>query len=110
MAWENTLTGPVRLGDLLIEAGLVSRADIDEAVQIGRDTGMRVGRVLIVSGWLSETQLNSALRAQSLINDGKVTKGTAVRALKIACDKRLHFDHALERLTSSRLQALVRPA
>lgn len=103
------MTGPVRLGELLIEAAYVSNADIDEAIQIGRDTGMRVGRVLVVSGWLSETQLMSALRAQALINDGRITKGTAIRALKMAEDKELGFDKALQKVTSTRMQALVRP-
>lgn len=107
---EFVIAGPVRLGDLLIEASYVSRADLDEAVQIGRETGMRVGRVLIVSGWLSEQQLCAALRAQTLINDGRITRGTALRALRVAQEKDVEFDRALQRVTATRMQALVRPA
>lgn len=98
----------VRLAELLTEAGYISQKDIDEATQIGKETGMRVGRVLIVSGWLSENQLVAAVKAQTLVNNGKISRGAAVRALKMADEKELSFDSALQKMTATKLQALVK--
>ncbi|HIA55036.1 MAG TPA: hypothetical protein EYN91_23630 [Candidatus Melainabacteria bacterium] len=105
---DNDTSDSVRLAELLTEAGYISQKDIDEAMQIGKETGMRVGRVLIVSGWLSENQLVAAVKAQTLVNNGKISRGAAVRALKIADEKELSFDSALQKMTATRLQALVK--
>lgn len=105
---ESDAAEQVRLAELLTEAGYISHKDIEEAMQIGKETGMRIGRVLIVSGWLSEGQLVAAVKAQSLVNSGKVTRVNAIRALKIADEKELSLDTALQRMTATRLQALVK--
>lgn len=54
-----------RLGLLLINKGFITRAQLDQALQIQSKTDMRLGEVLVDQGWISERQLNRALKKQS---------------------------------------------
>lgn len=53
-----------RLGDILIEARLITRAQLDEALAIKSQTGERLGEILIALGYISETNLVRALASQ----------------------------------------------
>ncbi len=46
-----------RLGDLLVEEGIVSEAQLEQALNAQKNTGRRLGDTLISLGFLSETQL-----------------------------------------------------
>jgi hypothetical protein len=59
-----------KIGDLLVELGLVSQKDLNEALQIGRDTGLPIGRVLTMSAFITEEWFQLALKAQQLLKDG----------------------------------------
>jgi hypothetical protein len=63
-------TQVMKIGDLLVELGLVSQKDLNEALQIGKDTGLPIGRVLTMSAFLTESQFQAALKAQSLLKEG----------------------------------------
>ncbi len=54
-----------RLGDLLVEAGVVTQEQVEQAVWESNRTGERLGEVLITSGVLSETGLAEALARQT---------------------------------------------
>lgn len=54
-----------RLGLLLVNKGLISRDQLDEALRLQNKTGMRLGEVLIDQGWISEKQLNKSLKNQT---------------------------------------------
>ena len=56
-----------RLGILLTQRGLISRQQLDEALELQAKTGMRLGELLVSNGWLTEKQLNKALRSQSRV-------------------------------------------
>ncbi|MBY0357229.1 MAG: hypothetical protein K2W82_04440 [Candidatus Obscuribacterales bacterium] len=75
----------IKLGELLVAVGVVSSGDLQEAIQIGRRMNLPIGRVLIMSGLVSEINLHSALEAQSLVRDGLIELKTASGALKHAC-------------------------
>ncbi len=60
-------TDGVRLGDLLTGAGLLQASDLREAMLISKQQGLPVGRVLIMSGYLTEQHLQAAVQAQSLL-------------------------------------------
>ena len=53
-----------RLGELLIEKGLITRSQLDQALIIQASTKMRLGEVLQAQGWLTELQLTRALKRQ----------------------------------------------
>lgn len=72
----------VRLGELLVDAGIVSSADLTEAIQVSRRLGVPIGRVLLSSGILSQALLEAALEAQPLVNDGTLERARISDALK----------------------------
>ena len=53
-----------RLGELLIETGLLSKAKLQEALRLQRNTGKRLGQVLIDMGFISEEEMAFALAMQ----------------------------------------------
>jgi len=53
-----------RLGDILVEAGLVSVEDVDSALAAQRSTGRRLGEALLDLGLITPTQLLSTLAEQ----------------------------------------------
>jgi hypothetical protein len=58
------------LGKLLVENGLVSKADLDEAVSEQRRSSRRLGEILVERGCLSGSQLARALAMQHGVDFG----------------------------------------
>lgn len=96
----STYISDLPIGEILIQAGLVSQGQLDEAV---KDTGTRqrlIGKTLIARGWLKPEQLRAALQAQSLLRDGIVDSFKALKALGIACNFDKPFEEALQEITA----------
>ena len=53
-----------RLGDLLVQAGLITDAQLQEGLQEQRNSGRKLGRVLIDREWLTEAQIAKAVARQ----------------------------------------------
>ena len=53
------------LGQVLMEAGLVSIEDINTALEIQKSTGQKLGEVLIGMGVVTPEQLKSALELEN---------------------------------------------
>src|SRR6201992_2769021 len=51
----------VRLGESLVESGLITPAQLDEALKRGNTTGERLGEALVGLGYISERDLLRAL-------------------------------------------------
>jgi len=75
---------PTKLGDLLVGSRYISEEALQEALAKSNATGLPFGRLLVLSGVISESLLTSALNAQILIRDGKITKEQAIDALQSA--------------------------
>lgn len=58
------MTTQKRLGDLLIEANIVTKSDLDTALRLQVGGNRRLGYLLIKMGFLSEEQLHSVLSQQ----------------------------------------------
>ncbi|MDR7521004.1 MAG: type II secretion system ATPase GspE [Armatimonadota bacterium] len=54
----------VRLGELLVEAGLITRAQLDQALQAQATTGDRLGKVLVGMGLASQDAIAKAIANQ----------------------------------------------
>ncbi len=54
----------VRLGELLIEAGVVTREQLEQVLEIQKKDGRRLGTLLIDQGLVSETQVTQILSQQ----------------------------------------------
>jgi len=55
------------LGELLVAAGVISRADLDQALEHRRRRGTKIGQALVELGLVNESQLAAALKEQGKI-------------------------------------------
>ncbi|MGH9551984.1 MAG: hypothetical protein ACRD3W_21540, partial [Terriglobales bacterium] len=85
----------IRIGELLVESGLVQLEDVTEAAQVSKRLQIPVGRVMIVSGCVNENLLEAALQAQILIQEGLVEVDTACEALRIVRDEGVPLQNVL---------------
>ncbi|MCM8813636.1 MAG: Flp pilus assembly complex ATPase component TadA [Candidatus Omnitrophica bacterium] len=53
------------IGEIFVERGLISRAQLQEALERQRDNGLPLGRVLLAAGYLTEFDIVRALGMQS---------------------------------------------
>jgi hypothetical protein len=91
-------TDGVRLGDLLTGAGLLQASDLREAMLISKQQGLPVGRVLIMSGYLTEQHLQAAVQAQSLLKDGLIEFALVIKALTMVGAEDITLEDAFKRL------------
>ena len=91
-------SGNISLGDLMLKSSLVSKQDLDEALQIGKETGMRVGQVLIVSGFITARNLQATQYVQSMVRGEKITLDEALSVLRLIKTENLTLESALARL------------
>ena len=54
----------VRLGEMLVQQGLMTAEQLTEALAAQKTTGRKLGRVIIDSGWVNEVQIAQALGKQ----------------------------------------------
>ena len=52
------------LGQILIEMGLISEWQLEQALEMQRETGQFLGEILIAHGWTTRTAVGDALRVQ----------------------------------------------
>jgi tetratricopeptide (TPR) repeat protein len=58
----------VRLGELLIRAGILSRSDVSNVLEVSLHTGKRMGELLIRYGFVNEQLLEAALNLQQMVD------------------------------------------
>jgi hypothetical protein len=73
-----------KLGDLLIDSSIVSRGQLERALEASFQSGMPLGGTLVLQGVLSPMLLPTVLHTQEQIRDGKMTRDDAVEELKRA--------------------------
>ena len=59
-----SVTGATRIGDLLIEEGLITREQLGQALTEQRSSGMRLGYVLVKMGFVQELEITKMLARQ----------------------------------------------
>ena len=57
-------TSPKILGHLLVDAGRVTDAQVDEALQLQAGSGLRLGELLVRKGWVDAETISSLLARQ----------------------------------------------
>jgi len=85
----NDLTG------LMQSAGMINGEQLGRAQQRAQDTGMQMGRILVLNRDLSTWMMSSALSAQILIRDGKIGKDDAIQGLQAVGRRRISIEQAL---------------
>ncbi|HEY9712478.1 MAG TPA: hypothetical protein V6C72_03350, partial [Chroococcales cyanobacterium] len=86
----------IRIGDLLMAAGILSSEYIKEALHNFEKRGLPIGKVLVLSGYLTEAQLRTALEVQSLLNDGLVPLEIATSVLSLSHQRGLSLAEAFQ--------------
>ena len=70
-----------RLGELLVERGVISAAQLDSALQQQGRSGLRLGRLLLANGWLTPEALADAVAVQHqlprMLRDTQPLRGLA---------------------------------
>lgn len=83
-----------KLGELLLDAGVISKDQHEEALSIAAKTGMPLGRVLTINDFVSHAMLLSALNAQVMIRDGRIKRRQAVSGLRAAHERQRTVEYA----------------
>jgi hypothetical protein len=84
-----------KLGELLIEAQIISNEDLLHALAQCENIGLPLGRMLVLTNCLSEQMLSNALNAQVLLRDHKVTRAQAIKGLQSAQKRQLPLETTL---------------
>lgn len=93
-------TDKATLGCLLVDSGFISAEQVDNAQKISYETGMRLGRVLILNNLISHSLLTQALDLQAMVRKGRMSLSQAVEMLVTSAPK-----HALPANLPLRLEA-----
>lgn len=96
----------IRLGDLLTGAGLLKPEDLREAMLIAKQQALPVGRVLIMSNYISEHNLQAAVQGQSLLKDGLIDLDTVLTALRGVSQDGTTLEQSLSNIGWSQKAAL----
>lgn len=86
----------IRIGDLLTEAGIVTRGDVVESIQISKRMNLPIGRVLVMSGVLTELLLTAALQVQEMLRENKLTMEQAHEVLTYVHTHQCSLDAGME--------------
>lgn len=90
------MSGNARFGDLLVQAGLLSPNQLQEAMTESRNKKLQIGQVLVMSGALSSKDLQMVLEAQSMLRDKSIDINLAVQCIKVARKIGSSFADALQ--------------
>jgi hypothetical protein len=94
-------TEPIRIGELLTRAGVLSPEEVREQLDIAATIGQRIGQTLVQLGKLTDRQLLSVVEVQSLLADGAVSLDMAVGAIRLVCDDNVCLEDALKQMGAS---------
>ncbi len=78
---NETKVDTIRIGQLLLGAGLLTGADLTEALEIAKESGQLIGRVLVMSGFVTDAQLKAGLAIQEKLRSNQISLDNAIREL-----------------------------
>lgn len=73
---------PIKLGEFLVATGLISPAQITETIAMAGNTGLPLGRALVLNNLITQKNLDAALRLQTIYRSSKIPLAVAVNAYK----------------------------
>jgi len=80
---------------LLLDANMINQEQLGRTVSRASEAHMQLGHMLVINRDLSSWMMLSALNAQILVRDGKITKAQAVQALQTVGRRRVTIEQAL---------------
>jgi hypothetical protein len=88
----------LRLGELLKMSGVVTDTEINQAIELSSRYPSVIGKMLVISGSISEATLLAALRCQFLLRRQMISVEQAVEALRHAEEHKMSLDDSLEEI------------
>ncbi len=88
----------VRLGELLLRAGIIKAEDLPAGLAEARKYELRIGEMLVLMRFMSTEDLTNALQAQTLLQNGEIDEMVAVAALQVASQEKIELELALDRV------------
>lgn len=85
---QNNQSPQHRLGELLIEAGILRAEKLPEALQLSKKTGSPLGRVLVMLSCVDQADVDAALHIQRMIRDSQISPDFGVDALHEASQQK----------------------
>jgi hypothetical protein len=80
----DTAASKPRLGDLFVQRGLITPAQLDEALEEQRENGGKLGEILVEKGWVTRVDLAGVISKQwdgiGLTTTGQKAREATVRA------------------------------
>lgn len=83
-----------RLGELFLEAGIISPVILTNCLVIAKRTSMPIGRVLVLSGHVSDLDVESAVRTQRSVREGSIEVAMAKELMRFAHVHQVTIDEA----------------
>ncbi|HEY9777370.1 MAG TPA: hypothetical protein V6C81_26645 [Planktothrix sp.] len=94
-----TADSELRLGPMLVQAGLSTEETIEKAIaEQPSGSNIKVGKLLLTAGLIKEKDLYNALRCQSLVKLGYMSGTQSVQALEHAYKNSVKLDEAMATL------------
>src|SRR6185437_8370337 len=85
----------LRLGEMLQALGIVHKDQLAEAIRMAGEVALPLGRALVLYGYLTQDELNTALELQSLIKNKGLPLPTAVEAYGFIRTRNIDLGEAL---------------
>ncbi|MCC7530614.1 MAG: hypothetical protein IT342_18975 [Candidatus Melainabacteria bacterium] len=85
----------VRLGELLIESCVLTRDAVEKTVSAAVTSNVKIGKTLLDAGLITKSMLHRALRCQSLVKYGAISRDQAVKILTSCKQKEQTVDQAI---------------
>ncbi|HNA73962.1 MAG TPA: hypothetical protein PKW73_11515, partial [Candidatus Obscuribacter sp.] len=83
------------LGELTINLGILTQEQMDKVLAISSDTGMPLGRVLVLSGLILESDLTNLIRCQTLLRESMIEFEHASQVFQFILGTNRNLDDAL---------------
>lgn len=85
----------IRLGELLIESCVLTRDAVEGTVSAASTSNVKIGKMLLDAGLITKSMLHRALRCQSLLKYGVVSKDQAIKIMCSCKQKEQTLDQAI---------------
>lgn len=94
----NSHPNRIRFGDLLVKLELISERELQDALQVAPQFGLPLGRTLVLSGRMTEAELQLAVELQPLINQKNYPIDSAKNAARLVRKDGLSASEALRKI------------
>ncbi len=87
----------VKLGALLVGLEFITQQELVAIMDMANQVGMPLGRALVLSGKITDAELNIALQLHALMRTSDVTMETAKKTFSLVCYQGMSLIDALQR-------------